>query len=80
VVDKVALEQVSSEHFGFPCQFSFHQMLHTNLPSGAGTIGQLVADLPSGLSLNPSHEPLRKKVRGRGNQDAEVGRPRLLSQ
>jgi hypothetical protein len=24
VVDKVALEQASSEYFGFPCQFSFH--------------------------------------------------------
>jgi hypothetical protein len=24
VVDKVALRQVSSEYFGFPCQFSFH--------------------------------------------------------
>jgi hypothetical protein len=27
VVDKVALEQVSSEYFGFPCQSSFHQIL-----------------------------------------------------
>jgi hypothetical protein len=25
VVDKVALEQVFSEHFGFPCQFSFDE-------------------------------------------------------
>jgi hypothetical protein len=24
VVDKVALMQVFSEYFGFPCQFSFH--------------------------------------------------------
>jgi hypothetical protein len=24
VVDKVALGQVFSEYFGFPCQFSFH--------------------------------------------------------
>jgi hypothetical protein len=28
VVDKVALGQVFSEHFGFPCQSSFHQILH----------------------------------------------------
>jgi hypothetical protein len=28
VVDKVALEQGFSEYFGFPCQSSFHQILH----------------------------------------------------
>jgi hypothetical protein len=28
VVDKVALGQVFSEYFGFPCQYSFHQILH----------------------------------------------------
>jgi hypothetical protein len=28
VVDKVALEQVFSEYFGFPCQSSFQQILH----------------------------------------------------
>jgi hypothetical protein len=28
MVDKVALEQVFSEYFGFPCQSSFHQILH----------------------------------------------------
>jgi hypothetical protein len=41
VVDKVALGQVFSEYFGFPCQSSFHQLLH-NHPhlSGAGAIGQ----------------------------------------
>jgi hypothetical protein len=30
VVDKAALEQVFSEYFGFPCQFSFH-LLPTHL-------------------------------------------------
>jgi hypothetical protein len=30
VVDKVALEQVFSEYFGFPCQSSFHQFLHNH--------------------------------------------------
>jgi hypothetical protein len=28
VMDKVALGQVFSEYFGFPCQSSFHQILH----------------------------------------------------
>jgi hypothetical protein len=51
VVVKVALRQVSSEYFGFHCQLSFHQMLHTHLSSGAGTIGQLMADVTSGLNL-----------------------------
>jgi hypothetical protein len=51
VVDKVPLGQVSSEYFGFPCQFSFHQMLRIHVSSGAGTIGQLLTDVPSGLSL-----------------------------
>jgi hypothetical protein len=27
VVDKVALGQVFSEYFGFPCQSSFHRLL-----------------------------------------------------
>jgi hypothetical protein len=54
VLDKVALGQVFSEYFGFPCQFSFHRLLHIyHLSSRAGTIGQLVADVPSGLSLTP---------------------------
>jgi hypothetical protein len=55
VVDIVALGQVLSEYFGFPCQFSFHKMLHTYLSSGAGTIGKLVADIPSGLNLTLPH-------------------------
>jgi hypothetical protein len=56
VVDKVALGQLFSEYFDFPCQFSFHQMLHTQLSFGAGKAGQLVADVPSGLSLTPPQE------------------------
>jgi hypothetical protein len=31
VVDKVALGQVFSEYFGFPCQSSFHQLLYNPL-------------------------------------------------
>jgi hypothetical protein len=30
VVEKVALGQVFSEYFGFPCQSSFHQLLHNH--------------------------------------------------
>jgi hypothetical protein len=42
VVDKVELRQIFSENFGFPCQSSFHQLLHNHpyLSSGAGTIGE----------------------------------------
>jgi hypothetical protein len=32
VVDKVAWGQVFSEYFNFPCQSSFHQILHHNHP------------------------------------------------
>jgi hypothetical protein len=56
VVDKVALEQVFSEYFGFPCQISFHRLLHADISSGAGTIDQIVADVPSGLSLTALQE------------------------
>jgi hypothetical protein len=61
VVDKVALGQVFSEYVGFPCKFLFHRLLHIHhhLSSGAGTIGQLVADVPSGLSLTP-HQEIKK--------------------
>jgi hypothetical protein len=63
VVDKVALWQVFSEYFSFPCQFSFHRLLHTHhhLSSGTGTIGQIVADVSSGLSLNQPQETKQKK-------------------
>jgi hypothetical protein len=41
VVGRVALGQVLSEYFGFPCQSSFHLLLHNHHPpSGAGIIGQ----------------------------------------
>jgi hypothetical protein len=37
----VALGQVFYEYFGFPCQSSFHQLLHNHhRSSGAGTIGK----------------------------------------
>jgi hypothetical protein len=64
VVDKAALGQVSSEYFGFPCH-SFQRLLHTHyhqLSSGDGTIGQIVAKVPSGLSLTPTQEN-KKRMR-----------------
>jgi hypothetical protein len=51
--------KIFSEYFGIPCQFSLHRLLHTHhhhLSSGAGTIGQLVADVPSALSFTPLQE------------------------
>jgi hypothetical protein len=57
VVDKVVLGHVFSEYFSFNCQFSLHRLLHTHrLSSGAGTVGQLVADVSSGLSLTPPQD------------------------
>jgi hypothetical protein len=55
VVDKVALGQVFSGFFGFPCQSSFHQLLqsHYHLSSGPGIIGQTVDAVTIGLSLTP---------------------------
>jgi hypothetical protein len=37
VVDKVALGQVFCEYFGFPCQSSFHQLLHNHPTSNKKT-------------------------------------------
>jgi hypothetical protein len=59
VVDKGALGQGFSKYFAFRCKFSFHQMLHTHQLSGAGIIGQLVADVPSGVSLP---QEIKKKI------------------
>jgi hypothetical protein len=59
VVDKVALEQVFSEYFGFSYQFSFHQLLHNHphLSSGAGTIGQ---KWPQYKGLSPTPLSIKK--------------------
>jgi hypothetical protein len=48
VVDRVAMGQVFSKYFGFPCH-SFHRLLHAHYhpSSGAATIGQIVANTPS---------------------------------
>jgi hypothetical protein len=62
----VALGQVFSEYFGFPCQFSFHRQLHINhhLSSGAGAVGQLVADVYQVDSVSP---PLQETKKKKGN-------------
>jgi hypothetical protein len=54
VMDKAKLRQVFFQYLGFPCQ-SFHQLLHTHHhpSSRAGTIGQIVDEVLSGLSLTP---------------------------
>jgi hypothetical protein len=56
VLDKVALGQIFSEYFGFPCQFSFHRLLHTHhhISSGAGIIGQIVADVTKWTQSHPT--------------------------
>jgi hypothetical protein len=59
MVGRVALGQVFSE------EFSFHRLLlnhHHHLSSGAGTICQLVADVPSELSLTPPQENKKKHL------------------
>jgi hypothetical protein len=63
VLDKVALRQVFSDDFGFSYQFSFHRLLHIHhhrhqLSSGAGTIGQLVADVYQVDSVSPHPKKL----------------------
>jgi hypothetical protein len=63
VVDKVAMGQVCSDYLDFPWQFSFHRLLHIHyhhLSSGAGTINQLVADVPSRVSLSPLQDTEKK--------------------
>jgi hypothetical protein len=63
VVDKVALGQVFSEYFGFPCQFLFHQMVHIHrLLFAAGTMGQLVTDVTSELCHRTPRKKKEKKT------------------
>jgi hypothetical protein len=44
---------VFSKYFDFHCQFSFKQLLyaHHHPTFQAGIVGQIVADVPSGLPL-----------------------------
>jgi hypothetical protein len=54
VVDKAAVGQVFSKHYGFLCH-SFRQLLHTQHQSSpeAGTTSQIVANVPNEISLMP---------------------------
>jgi hypothetical protein len=54
------LGQAFSEYFGFPCH-SFHRVLHTHHypSSGAGTRGQIVANVLNGL-VSPHPKKLKK--------------------
>jgi hypothetical protein len=56
-VNKVALGQVFSEYFGFPCQSLFHQFLHNqhHILSGAGKIAS------SGRSTHSPTAQIKKK-------------------
>jgi hypothetical protein len=57
VMDKVTLGQVFSANFNFSCQFSYHQLLYIQSSSfGTGTVGQIVVDTPSGLTVTPPQE------------------------
>jgi hypothetical protein len=57
---QVALGQVFSECFGFPCQFSFNRMPHKHhhLSSGAGIIDKTVYQVDS---VSPHPMKLKKK-------------------
>jgi hypothetical protein len=62
---KVALEQVFSEYFGFPCQSLFRQFLHSHhhLSSGAGTIGQYWPQYQETQSRpTKNNKKLKKKI------------------
>jgi hypothetical protein len=60
----------SLEYYGFPCQFPFRQLVHTSsslsMSCGAGTVIQIVADMPSSLSLTPPQEIQNIKQEGSG--------------
>jgi hypothetical protein len=81
VVDKVAAGQVFSDNFGFPCQFSFHRLLHIHhhLPSGAGKIGQLVTDVPSRLILTPPQGTKKNKTKKESSKICVVNESSYIS-
>jgi hypothetical protein len=63
VVDNVALGQVFSEYFGFPANYhstDCSTLMMIYHPELAQT-GQLVADVPRGLSLTAQQETKKKK-------------------
>jgi hypothetical protein len=58
VVDKVALGQVFSKYFGFPCQSSFYQFLHNHLTYHPG----LVQQVSSGRRTQSPTAQIKKKM------------------
>jgi hypothetical protein len=63
VVDKVALGQVFSEYFGFPCQSSFHQLLHNHPHLSFYHLGLYNRPEVAAVPGDVSPTPLKKKKR-----------------
>jgi hypothetical protein len=80
MVDKVVLGQVFSQYFGFPCQSSFHRLLHNHhhLPSGAGTIGQQWPTYQVD-SVSPHPEKLKRNPGGRLINAGQMARSQFAS-
>jgi hypothetical protein len=61
VVDKVVLEQVPFEYFGFPGQLSCHRLPHINRSLlAAGTTDQMMAELPGECGLTEPSEIIKR--------------------
>lgn len=60
-VYRVGLEEIFSEYSGFPCRSS-NRLLHTQYhpSSRAGIRGQIVPEVPIGLSLTQAKEPTKR--------------------
>jgi hypothetical protein len=61
VVDKMALGQIFSEYFGFPCQSSFHQLLHNNPHHNPHHLGLYNRPEVAAVPGDVSPTPLKKK-------------------
>jgi hypothetical protein len=64
VVDKVALGQIFSEYFGFPCHL--HSTKFSIITNTRGRYSRpVVADVPSGPSMDstPHNAKLKKKIK-----------------
>jgi hypothetical protein len=77
MVDKVALGRVFFEYFGFPCQSSFHQILHHHNHPGQATIGKSVAAVPSGPSWTPP--PTKRKKKQMARKVGHIASSRFLN-
>jgi hypothetical protein len=80
VVDKVALGQVFSSTFRFPCQSSFHQFLHNHhhLSSGASTIGQYWPQYTKSQGTNKKKRPRsERRTRGRNRRKKKRKKTRI---